>query len=119
MEFVILRYAPMHGHMNVGVVLFERAGDHVSFAKARFIEDMQRVSTFDPDADLNVLRSTFRDIEREINDPTGTVGILQLMQDSFSNLLQVTDSKGVLISGDPMAEFDTLASMHLSSVSSN
>jgi len=119
MEFLVVRYALMDGQIPVGVVLFEIVRDRIFFAKARFIEDMQKVLDFDPDADLAVLRSIFRDIESKVNDPAETMEVLGQMQGSFSNLLQVSDNQAVLVAGDPVAELDLLASMYLSSVPSN
>lgn len=119
MEFLILRYAPIQRQINVGVVLFEVVRDRIAFAKARFIDDMQRVLDFDPDADLAVLHSIFRDIESSVNDPAGAMEVLHLMQDSFSNLLQVSDNEAVLVAGDPVAELDKLASLYLAPVASN
>lgn len=110
MEYLIVRYAPMHGQINVGVVLFEKVQESVLFARAQFVQDMRSLRAFDPAADVDALQALFRDIERKISDPEETIAMLRQMQDSFSNLICVSDTKAILISGDPAVELATLAS---------
>lgn len=116
MQLFILGYAPGIGEslrINVGIVLFERTGVQVPFAKARFVRDGRVILRVDPDADIDVLASLFRDIEHRLDDPDCRQEMLQLIQDSFSNLLQVSECRSILVTGDPSNEIDRLASLYL------
>ena len=115
MEFFVMRYVPnavLSRHLDVGVVLFEKMADRVLFAKSRFIESMEQISAFDPDADLDVLQSAFRDIGRKLSSPTEREEVLYTLQDTCSNVLQVVGPKPILVPGDPIAELDRLSSLH-------
>lgn len=116
MEFLVVRYAPgivCEVQVPLGVILFERAGDCVSYAKARFVQDMQRVLDLDPDADVDTLSFFFRDVESRLDRPEERATVLDMMHDTFSNMIQVSDSKAVLVRGDPQSEVDNLASLYL------
>jgi len=114
MEFVLVRYAPdLQGCINVGVVLFERAGDTLNFAQARFTKNMQRILTWDPDADIEVLQSLFFHIENKIENASETERMLELVRSEFSNAIQLSDAKGIVVSGNPEDELLILASIYL------
>lgn len=116
MQFLVIRYVPhavLSRHLDVGVVLFEKVADRVLFAEGRFMESMEQVLAFDPDADLEVLQSTFRDIERSLNSPTEREDVLHALQDTFSNTLQVVGPKPVLVLGDPIVELNRLRLLHV------
>jgi len=114
MEFFVVHYAPdLQGRMNVGVVLFERVGGNITFAKARFTRNMQRILAWDSDADIAILRSLFQDIERTLDNPSDRERVLSMMQDTFSNVFQLSEVKGIVALGEPEAELDRLASVYL------
>jgi hypothetical protein len=101
-------------HLNVGIILFEKMADQVPFALSRFIHNMEYLRTFDPDAHLHGLQSTFRELKRHLEDPQERPATLKLLLDSFSNVLQAEGPNQVMISGDPIAELDRLCSILLS-----
>lgn len=114
MEFLIARYAPdLTGEINVGIVLLERTSDGFSFAKAQFIRNLQRLSAFDDDADVEVLRSIFDGIERDVNSSPEGIAVLLEMRAGLSNAIQFSDPKGIVVSGDPESELDRLVSLYL------
>lgn len=114
MEFLVARYAPdLTGRINVGIVLFERTTDGFSFAKARFTRNLRRISTFDEDADIDVLQSIFDDIERDVNSSPERIASLLEMQATLSNGIQFSDPKGTMVLGDPESEVDRLVSLYL------
>jgi hypothetical protein len=116
MELFVLEYAAGIGassKINVGVVIFERTGTQVPFAKARFVHDGRLIQRVDPDADIDVLASLFRDIEHRLDRPDCRQEMLRLIQDSFSNLLQVSEARPILVADDPSEEIDRLASLYL------
>lgn len=116
MEFLIVHYALMHGQINVGIILFEKVQDSIVFGRARFIQDISLLQAFDPAADGELLQSLFREMELKVSDPDSAMAILGEMQGSFSNLIRVSDAKGILISGDPAAELESLASSLLACI---
>lgn len=118
MEFIVLSYSPSAvraEQIHIGVVLFERVGDRIASARARFTQDWDGVLKFDPNADTNLLRCLFRDIEQRLESPEDREAFLQTMQDTFSNVIQVSDSRTITSSGDPANEIARLESQYLCS----
>jgi hypothetical protein len=116
MEYFLLRYSPEvtgSAEINVGVVLFERVGKELRFAKARFTEDMERILKFDEDADIEMLAAIFRDIETRLSRPAEAEETLGMIQDTFSNTIVVSDSKGVLVSDEPESALESLAAIYI------
>jgi hypothetical protein len=108
-DFFVLRYAPSAANdefVNVGVVLRERDGD----ARFRMAKDWDRVRCIDPAADVQTLEEVLRSVEQELARDREFV--LKKIDDSFSNLLQVSGTKACLTE-DPAQEIETLARMYL------
>lgn len=117
MELLTIRYVPnltSSKSMDVGIVLFETNGKEIGFVKAKFITNMRRIAAFDPNADLTLLRATFREIEEKLEMPSEKESILRTVQDSFSTSLEVVGPKTVIVFGDPVTEVDKLSCLYLS-----
>jgi hypothetical protein len=110
-EFLLVRYVPdpvKNEFVNIGVMLRE-AGQPASTV-VRFTKDWSRVRCVDPDADiamLEALESEFRRRLLEDGQP-----MMKTLEDSFSNLLQITPSKGCLAESIP-AELEQLMALHV------
>lgn len=75
---------------------------------------MEAVLVIDPDADVDMLQSSFRDFERRLLDPSDRDDFIRTMRDTFSNVFQFSDPKAVLMSATPERDVDDLASLYLS-----
>ena len=116
LEFFALRYVPnvvSAEQINVGIVAFERQEGRITFAEARFTKRLDRISAFDPDADLEMLEATFREMQASFEEPEKAERFVNMMLETFSNVIQVSDRQEVLLSGDPASEVDRLASLYL------
>lgn len=99
-EFLLVRYVPdpvKNEFVNIGVLLREADGDPLPSTVVRFTRDWSRVRCLDPEADIAMLES----LEGEIRDllARGRVGIrpiFSMMEDSFSNAVQMTAAQGCL-----------------------
>jgi hypothetical protein len=115
-EIVVLSYVPQvvaGDKYDVGLLVLERSDDRIRFISARFIPDTKGLLAFDPNADVNVLLAFFREIEQRVNDLEDADVFLQMMLDSFSNTIQISDAKTVIVSGDPASEIDKLAALYV------
>jgi hypothetical protein len=111
LQFFTLRYAPniVTGEfINIAVILFDPSG---GFCGVRFVNDWQRVRTFDSDADVEMLEGLSRDIEGQFRSGKGEE-ILKTMEDSFSNALQLSPATVHLVN-DPAMEIEKLAFQYL------
>ena len=105
-RFFLLRYVPdaiKSEFVNIGVVLLPPAGR----PELRFTKDWSRVQALDPLADTELLEAFRQELNGEDDD-----GLLTRIQESFSNVLQASESKGCLTSS-PAREADELARMYL------
>lgn len=82
------------------------------FADARFARDWQRVMAFDPEADIELLTALTGEIRDKLRDIGELEEMLQRMQDSWANAVQLSIAKGCL-TGDTATEIETLASQYL------
>jgi len=108
-EFFLVRYVPdpvKSEFVNIGVLLRE-AGRPES-AVLRFTKDWSRVRCVDPDADTAMLEALESEIRRRLLEDGQPV--MKTLEDSFSNLLQITPSKACLAESVP-AEVDQLMSL--------
>lgn len=97
-EFFLVRYVPdvvKNEFVNIGVLLREagQAGGTV----VRFTRDWARVRCMDPDADTAMLEA----LEVEVRQRLGEQGpdvqpVMKVLEDSFSNSVQITSAKGCL-----------------------
>ncbi len=104
-EFFLIRYVAdtvRNEFVNIGVLLRETAGSEAAGATneplLRFTRDWARVRCVDPEADTAMLEALEGELrERLLEGPQGdTKPVLEVIEDSFSNLLQVTEAKGYL-----------------------
>lgn len=113
-EFFLLRYVPdavKNEFVNIGVVLTSPDG----VAEFRMTRDWSRVRCVDPAADIEMLQA----VESELRVRLGAgdeakATILKKLDDSFSNLLQISESKACL-AADPQLEAEALANLYLRS----
>jgi hypothetical protein len=116
-EFSLIRYVPdvVKGEFaNIGVVLRE-AGREES-ATVKFTRDWSRVRCIDPDADIELLESLESEIavrlmagvELRVNAKP----MLETLEDSLSNSVQLTDMRGTLAESLP-AEMEQLLRMYV------
>lgn len=106
-RFFLLRYVPdavKNEFVNIGVVLFPPDGQ----PELRFTRDWSRVQALDPLADTELLEA-FR---AELSDRENQEQILSRIEDSFSNVLQASESRGCLTTS-PTQEADELARIYL------
>jgi hypothetical protein len=69
------------------------------------------VSQCDPDADIEILEALAQEIEGELSRPESGMRMLQLIEDSFSNAIRVSD-RLCCDSGNPEQELRRLISLY-------
>lgn len=111
-EFLLLRYVPdavKDEFVNIGVLVLDGSG----FAEMRFTRDWSRVRCLDPAADVEMLEALENDVRNRLR-----IGgeqrelILKRLEDSFSNVVQLSGAKACLTES-PQAELRKLAKMYL------
>jgi hypothetical protein len=120
LEFFLLRYVPdavKDEFVNIGVVMVEASANGASanearFADVRFTRDWRRVRCLDPQADVEMLEALEREIRGQLVEARDRETLLQRLQDSFSNVVQLSPAKGCLAE-DPAREIEVMASMYL------
>lgn len=114
-EFFLLRYVPdavKDEFVNIGVVLLDGCE---GYADLRFTRDWSRVKCIDPAADVEMLEALERDLRSEISSGgEQREAILKRISESFSNLVQLSGTKGCL-TASPQAEIEQLAKIYLES----
>src|SRR5574340_268674 len=111
-EFLLLRYMPdavKEEFVNIGVVLLEEGAN---FAGVRFTRDWRRVRCLDPAAGVGVLEAPEADLRGQLARAAEREAFLAKLQDSCSNVLQLTAPKACL-AADPQQELEALARMYL------
>lgn len=115
LEFFLLRYVPdavKEEFVNIGVVIFEPGANGAGFAEVRFTQDWKRVRCLDPQADIQVLAAIENDIRSQLVETRDREGLIRRIEDSFSNLVQISGVKGCL-SENPAEELTLLTSFYL------
>lgn len=115
LEFFLLRYVPdaVKGEfVNIGVVMFESGETGGGFADVRFTRDWRRVRCLDPQADVGVLVALEREIRNQLMEIRDRDLLIRRIEDSFSNLVQVSGVKGCL-SENPAEELTLLTRLYL------
>ena len=113
-EFFLLRYVPdavKDEFVNIGVVLVEPGANGAGFAEVKFTHDWQRVKCLDPAADLEMLAGLEDDLRARLKEGRHE-DFLHLIDESFSNVLQLTPPKACLTES-PAEEIGRLAEMYL------
>ena len=117
-EFFLVRYIPdtlKNEFINIGVVL--READGSSQPLVRFTRDWGRVRCLDPDADVSMLEALEEELrvriaEERAGPMEGVRPVLSVVEDSFSNTLQITDSRGCLAES-MIAELENLMRVYV------
>jgi Protein of unknown function (DUF3037) len=113
LEFFLLRYVPdaVKGEfVNFGLVMVEAGANGSGFAEVRFTRDWRRVRCLDPQADVEMLEALEREIRGQLGGDRAT--LLRRLEDSFSNVIQLSPTKGCLAE-DPVHEMEKMAGMYL------
>ena len=110
-EFLLLKYVPdpvRNEFVHVGVILREMGEDGVtgggaagSVIAVKFTSDWRRVRCLDPDADVGMLEGLESELRRRFEaeragEEIGGRGLMHVLEDSFSNSVQVTRAKAYL-----------------------
>lgn len=126
-EFFLVRYVPdavKNEFVNIGVVLrplgasaegvpnLREAGPGGA-AAVRFTRDWARVRCTDPDADTAMLEALEAEMRQRLTaEETEGKPLLEIIEDSFSNLIQMTEAKGCL-ADNMAAEMEQLMRLYV------
>jgi hypothetical protein len=113
-EFYLVRYVPdpvKNEFVNIGVLLREAGKPEKPVV--RFTRDWARVRCVDPDADVEMLEALEIEIRQRLAEERSDVTpIMKTLEDSFSNLLQITEPKACLAE-TVSAELDQLMQLYV------
>ena len=100
-EFFLIRYVPdvVKGEfVNIGVLLREAAGADAR-PQVKFTRDWSRVRCLDADADIGLLEALEQEIAGRLTlavSPRDPKTVMEVLQDTLSNSLQMTEPKATL-----------------------
>ncbi len=104
----VVQYVPdmVRGEsINIGIFLHSPREKYLG---CLFTDDFRRIKRFHPRADLEFLRELQQDFEKQIDEFGGDLETyLQIMQKSFSNLIQLAEPRTCLLT-DPQSEIQGL-----------
>ncbi len=107
-SFFLVRYVPdlvRDECVNIGLLLYNPPE---RFLGCLFTDDWRRIKRFHPQADLEFLRELQEDFEQQIDAHESDLeGYIREMQESFSNLIQLTPPRTCFLA-DPQAEIQRL-----------
>jgi hypothetical protein len=116
-EFFLIRYVPdvVKGEFaNIGVLLREAGRD--DSAVVRFTRDWSRVRCMDAAADIGLLEALEGEIGARLQatgkDVPGTKPVMEILQDTLANSVQMTEVKACLAESLP-AEIEQLMKMYV------
>lgn len=116
-EFFLIRYVPdvVKGEFtNIGVLLRQAGAD--ASAVVRFTRDWSRVKCMDADADIALLEALEGEIAARLrmgaDDRTATKPVMQVLEDTLSNSVQITEARAALAESLP-AEMEQLMRMYV------
>ena len=113
-ELIVLSYFPsLHQKLNVAVILVQSEGNHPCEIDCRFLQNMQLLSALDPNADIEVLSATFREIKERLRSEEHREQMLRIMEDSFSNCIRISDRQSVTIKDNISTELDEIVARYL------
>jgi len=115
LEFFLLRYVPdavKDEFVNIGLVMLEPGVSGAGFTDVRFTRDWRRVRCLDPQADVEMLEALEREVRLRLADTRDRQVLVQKLQDSLSNVIQLSSSKACLAEA-PAQEMDALARLYL------
>ena len=119
-EFFLIRYVPdvVKGEFtNIGVLLRE-ATPAAGSAVVRFTRDWSRVRCMDADADIGLLEALEGEIAARLRmgvNPQDPKAVLDVLQDTLSNSVQITEARASLAESIP-AELEQLMQMYVDSM---
>lgn len=116
LEFFLLRYVPdaVKGEfVNFGLLAIGDGANGAELVDVRFARDWERVSCLDPQADLDILAKLQEEIRQEIGQTRDRAALLRRMEDSFSNVIQVSAVMPALTQKMAAAEIEDVARMFL------
>lgn len=107
-SYFVVRYVPdlvRDEGLNIGLFIYSPQEEYLD---CLFTQDFRRLRAFHPQADLELLRQLQEHFQREIKEREGKLEeYLAEMQDSYSNLIQLTTPKTCL-AADPQTELQVL-----------
>jgi hypothetical protein len=113
-EFFLIRYVPdvVKGEFtNIGVLL--REAGRTDSTVVRFTRDWARVRCMDADADIGLLESLESEIAERLRlGAADTKPVMQVLEDTLSNSLQITEARAALAESVP-AELEQLMRMYV------
>lgn len=113
-EFFLVRYVPdpvKNEFVNIGVML--RESGRPETARVQFTRDWSRVRCVDPAADIEMLEALENEVRERLSaGSTETAAMMKALEDTFSNMLQITPPKACLAESIP-AEIDQLSSLYV------
>ncbi len=112
LEFYLLRYVPTavrEEFVNIGLIMIELG--FPGFADARFLPGWKAAERVDSQVDIEMLQAVERYVRAQLGDPAARQILLRKMEDSFSNLIQLS-AKSVCLADDPAKELEALASFY-------
>lgn len=113
-EFHLLRYVPdavKNEFVNIGVML--REAGRTETTRVRFTRDWSRVRCMDPDADTALLEAMEGELAERVRDGgTGSKPVMQMLEESLSTSVQITESRGALAESVP-AEMEQLMRLYV------
>ena len=97
-DFYLVRYVPdpvRNEFVNIGVLL--RDVGQPEQLTVNFTKDWARVRCIDPDVDVGMLESLESELRQRLaHEDAGSPYLMRVLEDSFSNALQITEPRGYL-----------------------
>ena len=113
-EFSLIRYVPdpvKNEFVNIGVLL--REAGRPDSAIVRFTRDWSRVRCADPEADVAWLEAVENEVRARLaQGPVEVAAVMRMLEENFSNLLQVTEPKACLAES-VVAELEQLSGLYV------
>lgn len=116
LEFFLLRYVPdaVKGEfVNFGLITLGDGGKGPEVIDVRFSRDWGRLTCLDPQADLELLEKLRQEIQLEVGQARDRAALLKRMEDSFSNVIQLSPVLPALTDKIALEEIDHVARMFL------
>jgi len=118
LEFFALRYVPdvVKGEfVNFGLVTFADGGDGSEVIDVRFARDRGRLLCLDPQADLELLDALQKELRQEIGQSRDQAALLRRIEDSFSNVIQLSPVLPAMTQKGALGEIEDVARIFLES----
>jgi hypothetical protein len=112
LEFFVLRYVPdaVKGEfVNFGLVAFAGGSNGAELIDVRFTRDRSRLLCLDPRADVEVLEALQKELRQEIGQIRSEAALLRRIEDSFSNVIQLSPVLPALTEKEALLEIDDVA----------